>query len=312
MTSKHFMAINHLMAFKHIKDDKGDASAGRQRVLPGRIILAGLPRQGSRQVTDLLSWRDNLLPWIGEKSSASAGNLRPRRENLGWQEICLILLNLPWQYSSQSGIKSAAPFSALRRENMPSAGPFERSYPPPYLPPCLCLGLADFCCSLPLPGVSGASPYHPLGPLVAPKYLGAIGILARDDAGSVLGGFARPVPVSGPASAVEAFAVQAGLEFAATHNWSSVIIESDAAGIVNKLPSPSQDLSLLGDSLVPVHNLLAATSGRVRVCFAPRSANTVAPELATWACRNFDVLSFDSVCPELISTLVLDDLSSSF
>ncbi|KAK8544322.1 hypothetical protein V6N13_100551 [Hibiscus sabdariffa] len=79
-------------------DDKGDASAGRQWVLPGQIILAGtsefgrascfvtglslspvtaclacLPRQGSRQVTDLLSWRDNLLPWLGGKSSAWAG-----------------------------------------------------------------------------------------------------------------------------------------------------------------------------------------------------------------------------------------------
>ncbi|KAK8604198.1 hypothetical protein V6N13_099147 [Hibiscus sabdariffa] len=82
----------------------------RQRVLPGQIsrlvfrirqsVLlcywlipkSCLPRQGSRQVTDLLSWRDNLLPWLGGKSSASAGNLQPRRENLGWQEICLTLL----------------------------------------------------------------------------------------------------------------------------------------------------------------------------------------------------------------------------
>ncbi|KAK8704879.1 hypothetical protein V6N13_048491 [Hibiscus sabdariffa] len=150
------------------------------------------------------------------------------------------------------------------------------------------------------------------GAYLPATHTGAVGILARDDVGSVLGGFARPVPVPGPASAVEAFAIRAGLEFAATHDWSSVIIESDAACIVNKLLRPSQDLSLLGDSLVPVHDLLAATPGRVRVCFAPRSANTVAHELAAWACRNFDVLSFDSVCPELISTLVLDDLSSSF
>ncbi|KAK8660148.1 hypothetical protein V6N13_051082 [Hibiscus sabdariffa] len=69
------------------KDDKGDAST--ETTGPAR---AGLPRQRSRQVTDLLSWRDNLLPWLGRKSSASAGNLQPRRENLHWQEICLILL----------------------------------------------------------------------------------------------------------------------------------------------------------------------------------------------------------------------------
>ncbi|KAK8607641.1 hypothetical protein V6N13_046250 [Hibiscus sabdariffa] len=54
---------------KIVRDDKGDASTERQRVLPGQTILAGLPRQ----VTDLLSWRDNLLPWLGRKSSASAG-----------------------------------------------------------------------------------------------------------------------------------------------------------------------------------------------------------------------------------------------
>ncbi|KAK8686055.1 hypothetical protein V6N13_125082 [Hibiscus sabdariffa] len=37
------------------------------------IPRRSLPRQGSRQVTDLLSWRDKLLPWLGGKSSASAG-----------------------------------------------------------------------------------------------------------------------------------------------------------------------------------------------------------------------------------------------
>ncbi|KAK8670706.1 hypothetical protein V6N13_037324 [Hibiscus sabdariffa] len=35
--------------------------------------LGCLPRQGSWQVTELLSWRDILLPWLGGKSSASAG-----------------------------------------------------------------------------------------------------------------------------------------------------------------------------------------------------------------------------------------------
>ncbi|KAK8972044.1 hypothetical protein V6N11_030542 [Hibiscus sabdariffa] len=52
----------------------------RSNRTPLCISCQGLPRQGSRQVTDLLSWRDNLLPWLGGKifsldgkSSASAG-----------------------------------------------------------------------------------------------------------------------------------------------------------------------------------------------------------------------------------------------
>ncbi|KAK8686148.1 hypothetical protein V6N13_125175 [Hibiscus sabdariffa] len=32
-----------------ISDDKGDASAGRQRVLPGQIILAGLQNSAERR-----------------------------------------------------------------------------------------------------------------------------------------------------------------------------------------------------------------------------------------------------------------------
>ncbi|KAK8978847.1 hypothetical protein V6N11_034755 [Hibiscus sabdariffa] len=41
-----------------------------------RIHSFRLPRQGSRQVTDLPSWRDNLLPWLGGKSSVSVGKSR--------------------------------------------------------------------------------------------------------------------------------------------------------------------------------------------------------------------------------------------
>ncbi|KAL4281975.1 hypothetical protein GQ457_03G016840 [Hibiscus cannabinus] len=44
--------------------------------------------------------------------------------------------------------------------------------------------------------------------------LGAIGVIARDSSGAVLGGFAKPVPVHGPASTVEVLALFAGLEFA--------------------------------------------------------------------------------------------------
>ncbi|KAL4360626.1 hypothetical protein GQ457_04G020270 [Hibiscus cannabinus] len=142
--------------------------------------------------------------------------------------------------------------------------------------------------------------------------LGAIGVIARDSSGAVLGGFAKPVPVRCPASTVEVSALFTGLEFAIANGWASALIESDAVVLVNKLHRPTMDLSLLGNLLAPSRALLAASNGCLRVGFASRSANSAAHALASWACHNANVTSFSSVCPELISRIVLDDLSSSF
>ncbi|KAL4339545.1 hypothetical protein GQ457_08G031990 [Hibiscus cannabinus] len=142
--------------------------------------------------------------------------------------------------------------------------------------------------------------------------LGAVGVIARDCSGAVLGGFAKPIPTQGPASTVEVAALFAGLEFAVANDWPSVLIETDAAVLVNKLHRPTADLSLLGDWLAPSRAILAAHGARLRVGFAPRLANTAAHTLASSACNNNDVITFSSVCPELISRIVLDDLSSSF
>ncbi|KAK8613114.1 hypothetical protein V6N13_104435 [Hibiscus sabdariffa] len=142
--------------------------------------------------------------------------------------------------------------------------------------------------------------------------LGAIGVIARNSSGAVLGGFAKPVPVHGRASTVEVSALSAGLEFAIANDWPSALVEFDAVVLVNKLRRPTVDLSLLGDLLAPTRALLDASNGRLRVGFTPRSANTAAHALASWACHNDNVISFSSVCPEFFSRIVLDDLSSSF
>ncbi|KAL4323349.1 hypothetical protein GQ457_11G028030 [Hibiscus cannabinus] len=107
-------------------------------------------------------------------------------------------------------------------------------------------------------------------------------------------------------------ALFAGLEFAIASGWASALIESDAAVLVNKLHHPTMDLSLLGDLLAPSRAMLTASNGCLRVGFAPRSVNSAAHALASWACHNDNVISFSSVCPDLISRIVLDDLSSSF
>ncbi|KAL4368664.1 hypothetical protein GQ457_05G022790 [Hibiscus cannabinus] len=120
--------------------------------------------------------------------------------------------------------------------------------------------------------------------------LGAIGVIARDSSGAVLGGSAKPVPVHGPASTVEVSALFAGLDFAIANAWPSALIESDAAVLVNKLHRPTVDLSLLGDVLAPSRALLAANAARIRVGFASRLANTAAHTLASWACNNNDYI----------------------
>ncbi|KAL4303034.1 hypothetical protein GQ457_10G009820 [Hibiscus cannabinus] len=142
--------------------------------------------------------------------------------------------------------------------------------------------------------------------------LGAVGVIARDSSGAVLRGFAKPVPVHGPASTVEVSALFVDLEFDIANGWPSALIESDAVVLVNKLRRPTVDLSLLGDLLAPSRALIAASHGCLRVGFASRSANSAAHALTSWACHNDNVISFSSVCPELISRIVLDDLSSTF
>ncbi|KAL4368730.1 hypothetical protein GQ457_05G022740 [Hibiscus cannabinus] len=136
--------------------------------------------------------------------------------------------------------------------------------------------------------------------------LGAIDVLARDSSGAVLGGFARPVTVPGPASAVEASALFAGLEFAITNGWASALVESDAAVLVKKLHRPTMDLSLLGDLLAPSRVLLAASNGCLRVGFPPRSANSAAHALASWACHHNNLkhayLGENETLPVIISS----------
>ncbi|KAL4319273.1 hypothetical protein GQ457_18G009210 [Hibiscus cannabinus] len=182
--------------------------------------------------------------------------------------------------------------------------PPPRLFPPLLPPPLLLPPMA--------PAPTGSVKINVDGAFLTTARLGAIGVLARDSSGAVLGGFARPIPVIGPASALEASALFVGLEFAIANGWASALIEFDAAVLVNKLHRPTPDLSLLGDLFAPSRHLIAASCGRLRVGFAPRPANSAAHTLASWACQHNDVISFTSVCPELISRIVLDDLSSSF
>ncbi|KAL4298226.1 hypothetical protein GQ457_12G014210 [Hibiscus cannabinus] len=170
------------------------------------------------------------------------------------------------------------------------------------------------CCCSPhwRPPPVGSIKVNVDGAFLPSARLGAIGVIARDSSGAVLGGFAKPIPVQGPASTVEVAALFAGLEFAIANDWPSALVESDAAVLVNKLHRPTVDLSLLGDMLAPSHVLLTANAARLRVGFTPRLANIAAHTLAAWACNNNDVITFSSVCPEFISRIVLDDLSSSF
>ncbi|KAL4296684.1 hypothetical protein GQ457_12G014330 [Hibiscus cannabinus] len=178
---------------------------------------------------------------------------------------------------------------------------------PTQIPPTAAADPPRWC-----PPPAGSVKVNVDGAFLPSARLCAIGVIARDCTGAVLGGFAKPVPVHGPASTVEVSDLFAGLEFAIANAWPSALIESDAVVLVNKLHRPTVDLSLLGDLLAPSRALLATNAGHLHVGFASRLANTAAHTLASWACHNDNVISFSSVCPELISRIVLDDLSSSF
>ncbi|KAL4366373.1 hypothetical protein GQ457_05G022800 [Hibiscus cannabinus] len=134
--------------------------------------------------------------------------------------------------------------------------------------------------------------------------LGAIGVIARDSSGAVLGGLAKPIPIQGPASTVEVAALFAGHEFAIANDWPSALIESDAAVLVKKLLRPTADLSLFGDMLAPSRALLAANVARLRVGFTPHLANIATHTLASWACNNNDdVLHVLRDCPDSSTAL---------
>ncbi|KAL4296377.1 hypothetical protein GQ457_12G000140 [Hibiscus cannabinus] len=125
-------------------------------------------------------------------------------------------------------------------------------------------------------------------PAAAAPPIGAHHLSDPLNSGAVLGGFAKPIPVQGPASTVEVAALFAGLEFAIANDWPSTLVEFDAAVLVNKLHRPAVDLSLLGDLLAPSRVLLTANTARLRVGFTPRLANIAVHTLAYWACNNND------------------------
>ncbi|KAL4296237.1 hypothetical protein GQ457_12G014260 [Hibiscus cannabinus] len=118
----------------------------------------------------------------------------------------------------------------------------------------LCLDYASASASTQVPPPAAADP--PIG--------------AHHPSGAVLGGFAKPVPVHGPASTMEDSALFASLEFVIANAWPSALIEFDVAVLVNKLHRPTADLSILGDMLAPSRALLAANSARLRFSFASR------------------------------------------
>ncbi|KAL4379709.1 hypothetical protein GQ457_02G026470 [Hibiscus cannabinus] len=244
------------------------------------------------------------------------------------------ILTRPWLFARSEiyGSSSHPPLGPLATSEHVGT----RAYPLPVAPGrwqcCLALSRLCLCLSPPPPPTAPSSDAAPSaaalprwrppptgsvkinvdGAFLPSAHLGAIGVLARDSSGSVLGGFARPVPALGPTSSVEASALLAGLEYATANGWASVLVESDAAVLINKLHRPSPNLPLLGGLIAPSRDLLAASHGRLRVGFVPRSANSAAHTLASWACQSNDVISFTLICPELISRIVLDDLSSSF
>ncbi|KAL4282510.1 hypothetical protein GQ457_16G016050 [Hibiscus cannabinus] len=138
-----------------------------------------------------------------------------------------------------------------------------------------------------------------------------IGVVARDSAGRVLGGFAQHSAAPGSSASVEVVAVLASLHLACEQGWPMVVIQTDSTDsvqIANRLRSdPESNLSELLSFLDPHRRILSAHSC-FHVQFISLSINTVAHTLATWALNCTHSLFFDSVCPEIIRSIINNEL----
>ncbi|XP_039069594.1 uncharacterized protein LOC120216161 [Hibiscus syriacus] len=107
----------------------------------------------------------------------------------------------------------------------------------------------------------------------------AVGVIARDAIGQILGGMAASSSGCVEVGLSEIHALNAALSLASEYRWTHVIFESDSTFVVNKISRPNEDLSTLGHHLREARRILDANLNYI-VCFVPRTCNIVAHTLA--------------------------------
>ncbi|KAE8710980.1 hypothetical protein F3Y22_tig00110317pilonHSYRG00041 [Hibiscus syriacus] len=134
----------------------------------------------------------------------------------------------------------------------------------------------------------------------------AIGIVACDHHGFVVGGVARKVASPQNAESAEAMTFSLGIQFACEQGWDRVIIEGDAFSIINRINIQHDDLTVVGLSLRETKAVLDIHPN-FKVCYTNRLANRVAHSLAQWALSIDNLVWFYFDEPNCIrSDVILD------
>ncbi|KAE8715525.1 hypothetical protein F3Y22_tig00110163pilonHSYRG00108 [Hibiscus syriacus] len=128
----------------------------------------------------------------------------------------------------------------------------------------------------------GAIKINVEGALSVAESSAVIGVVARDHYGLVVAGHARSLQVMQKSGLVEIKAFSEELKLAPHKSLTNVILEGDAAFVVNKLARPREDLSLVSLYLREAHGILVAII-HIRIQFTRQDVNVAAHILAQWA-----------------------------
>ncbi|XP_039043591.1 uncharacterized protein LOC120182789 [Hibiscus syriacus] len=131
----------------------------------------------------------------------------------------------------------------------------------------------------PAPGVIKLNSVGAIDPITRTA---AVGVIARDASGNVLGGLAIPTVGCFEASLVEFHGPAAAVNFSLKEGWQHVFFELDCSVVVTKFNRMEGDASMLGIHMQPIRDNCNAFNS-CSVVYAPQDANRVAHNLAKYS-----------------------------
>ncbi|GMI64619.1 hypothetical protein like AT4G29090 [Hibiscus trionum] len=137
----------------------------------------------------------------------------------------------------------------------------------------------------------------------------AVGVMARDATGAIVGGLAYPLGSCLDAATCEGLGLLAGITFAQPQGWQQLLFETDCASLANRLNNPGPNLSTLVPLLPQIRDSLLPLPFPT-VSYVSREANSVAHALATHALSTMSSMSFGSDIPSCIIHLVKGNFSN--
>ncbi|XP_039011790.1 uncharacterized protein LOC120140858 [Hibiscus syriacus] len=142
------------------------------------------------------------------------------------------------------------------------------------------------------------------------RHLASIGVVARDHNGLVQRGLAQVSGSCVDPAFDEFFALLASLRLANEKGWLDVQFESESQILVNKITRDSDDISILGIFIQEARVAFQANP-RFHISYINRECNHLAHALASWTSCSVSALFFDSVCPDIIASVISNDVITS-